>query len=447
MVYRDVLALLERCRACYGARFTLNTTPYPSLVVLSDAQDVKAMFASAPDVLHAGEGARAMEPIVGRHSFMLQDDRAHIEGRRTVLREFRKATLCDQAELVREVARRAIAGWPLGQPFSLHASLRSLTLEVILHKAFGRADGAAPDELWDMRDAILKMMEITGALTYPEPTIRRTVGRLRWRRFIREREMLDELMHPTIDECLMQTGHLQGLPGRFAQGAVGLPASQRSLRDNLMSVIAAGHETTAAQLAWGFQLLAHNPRAQARLRREIACGESEAYLTATVQEIMRDRPVFPFTIPRVVQRPTELAGWKVAPPAAIVGSIYLLHHDPAHFRAPHSFEPERFLNSPPPTHAWLPWGGGHKRCPGLHLATQEMKIVLQEALAHLTVRPVAKRIERPRWRSVIVAPHAGSRVRLDPREAGQIAIGHSHGRSFSPDRMPRSVGLAPSDRG
>jgi cytochrome P450 len=414
-MYRDPLTLLECCRARYGARFTLNTTPYPPLVVLCDAQDVNAMFASAPDVLLAGEGVRAVEPIVGERSFMLQDDRAHIEGRRSVLREFRQGAVHAHADMVRAVARRVIAGWPLGETFSLHASLRSLTLEVILRKAFNWLDCEAPDELWEMHDAILEMMEITGSPSYAEPTVRRSVGRMRWRRFIRERELLDELLHDAIDACLTQTGCPASLLGRFARDAVGSRAPRRLLRDNLMSVILAGHETTAAQLAWGFQLLAHNPRPQARLHREIERGESDSYVTATVQEIMRDRPVFPFTGPRVVHRPIELAGWKVAPPVAIVGCIYLLHHDPAHFCAPHSFEPERFLDSPSPTHVWLPWGGGHRRCPGLHLATMEMKIVLQEALAHLTVRPAANHVERPRWRSVIVTPHAGSRVRLERR--------------------------------
>jgi cytochrome P450 len=446
-MYRDALTLLERCRARYGACFTLNTTPYSPLVVLSGAQDVKDMFAAAPDVLHAGEGARMVEPIVGERAFMLQDDGAHIEGRRAVLHEFRKAAVCEHAEIVRAAARRMIAGWPLGEPFSLHASLRSLTLEVILRKTFNRLDCVAPDEPQAVRDAILEMMEITGTSFYPEPTIRRTVGRMRWRRFIRERELLDELMHPAIDECLNRTGAPKGLLGKFARDAVGSSAPRRMLRDNLMSVILAGHETTAAQLAWGFQLLAHNPRVQARLYSEIRSDESDVYLTATVQEIMRDRPVFPFTIPRVVHRPTELAGWKVAPPAAIVGCIYLLHHDPANFRAPNSFEPERFLNSPPPMHIWLPWGGGHKRCPGLHLATMEMKIVLQEALAHLTVRPVADHIERPRWRSVIVTPQAGSRVRLDPRERGQSAIDQLHKNSSSYDRMAQRGELAQFDRG
>jgi cytochrome P450 len=435
VMYKRPFTVFERCRARYGARFTLNTTSYPSLVVLSDAQDVKAMFAAAPDVLRAGEGARILEPIVGERSFMLHDDHAHVQGRRALLHEFRKAAVCEHAEMVRAVARRVIASWPLGKPFSLHASLRSLTLEVILQKVYNQVDDTTPQELYNMRDAILEMMEITGSSSLQERTLRRTVGRMRWRRFLRERELLDELIHPTIDEYTMRTDRPEGLLGRFAWDSVGSPERPQLLRDNLMSVISAGHETTAAQLAWGFQLLAHNPRAQAQLHREIACGESDVYLTATVQEIMRDRPVFPFTIPRVVHRPTELAGWKLAPPAAVVGCLYLLHHDPVHFPAPHSFEPERFLNNPPPPQVWLPWGGGHKRCPGLHLATMEMKVVLHEALAHLTVRPVADHIERPRWRSAIVTPHAGSRVHLDPREPGQIAIGRSHIRSSSSDRI------------
>ncbi len=251
MMYIHPLTLLERCRARYGARFTLNTTPYPPLVVLSDTQDVKAMFAAAPDVLHAGEGARVVEPIVGERSFMLQDDSAHIEGRRAVLHEFRKAAVCAHAETVRAVARRVIASWPTGEPFSLHASLRSLTLEVILRKAYDRQDDVAAAGPWDMRDAILEMMEITGSSSLQEPTMRRTVGRMGWRRFIRDRELLDELMHPTIDECLMRTGPPKGLLGRFARDVVGSPAPQRLLRDNLMSVILAGHETTAAQAGVG----------------------------------------------------------------------------------------------------------------------------------------------------------------------------------------------------
>ncbi len=138
----------------------------------------------------------------------------------------------------------------------------------------------------------------------------------------------------------------------------------------------------------------------------------EEYLTATIQEVLRHRPVFLFAIPRAVKQPIEIGGWSYRPPTQLLGCIYLVHHDPELYPEPQEFRPERFLECSPTTYTWLPWGGGRKRCPGLHLAMLEMKTVLRTVLATMTVRPAAKKIEHPRWRSVIVTPHAGSRVVL-----------------------------------
>jgi len=182
-----------------------------------------------------------------------------------------------------------------------------------------------------------------------------------------------------------------------------------------MSIVLAGHETTASQLAWAFQLLAHNPSVLARLTEEIDGGTGDEYLSATVQEVLRHRPVFLFAIPRAVNRPIKIGGFSYRPPVHLLACIYLVHHDPALYRQPEEFRPERFLEAPPPAHAFLPWGGGRKRCPGLHLATLEIKTVLRTVLASMTVRPAGKRIEHPRWRSVIVTPHAGCRVVLGTR--------------------------------
>ena len=202
-----------------------------------------------------------------------------------------------------------------------------------------------------------------------------------------------------------------------ARNTDGSRMSPRQVRDNLMSIVLAGHETTASELAWAFQLLVHNPRVLNKLIDEIdGDGAGEEYLTATIQEVLRHRPVFLFTIPRAVKQPIEIGGWTYRPPTQLLGCIYLVHHDPEIYPEPHEFRPERFLgDSPPATYTWLPWGGGRKRCPGLHLATLEMKIVLRTVLATMTVRPAARKIEHPRWRSVIVTPHAGSRVVLERR--------------------------------
>jgi hypothetical protein len=182
-----------------------------------------------------------------------------------------------------------------------------------------------------------------------------------------------------------------------------------------MSLILAGHETTAAQLAWAFQLLAHHPQVRDRLIREIESDAGDDYLTATIQEVLRHRCVFVFAIPRAVAEPVEIGGWTYNPPANLLACIYLVHHDKAIYPEPQVFRPERFLGSRPDPRTWIPWGGGRKRCPGLHLATMEMKVVLRTVLAERTPHAAARQIERPRWRSVIVTPHAGSRVVLAKR--------------------------------
>jgi cytochrome P450 len=192
-----------------------------------------------------------------------------------------------------------------------------------------------------------------------------------------------------------------------------MPAQQ--VRDEIMSLILAGHETTAAQLAWAFQLLAHDRPTCDRLVGEIERGERDEYLTATVQEVQRHRPVLVFTIPRAVDKAIAIGDWTYQPPAHLLGSIYLLHHDPDVYADPFVFRPERFLEAAPQPHAWLPWGGGRRRCPGLHLATLEMRTVLRTVLSTMSVRPAARHVEHARWRSVVVMPHAGCRVVLSAR--------------------------------
>jgi cytochrome P450 len=230
---------------------------------------------------------------------------------------------------------------------------------------------------------------------------------------------VDTLIYELIQERLAESGPLRDdaltmlLDARNPDGS---RLSQRQLRDNVVTVLVSGHETTAAQLAWAFQLLAHNPRVQELLINEIDANAGDAYLTATIQEVLRHRTVFPFTVPRVVKQPIEIGGWTYEPPAHLLGCIYLLHHDPAIYPEPEKFRPERFLEGQPSPYTYLPWGGGRRRCPGSHLALLEMSTVLRTVLETMTISPASRRMERPRWRSVIVTPHDGSRVVLRERE-------------------------------
>ena len=191
----------------------------------------------------------------------------------------------------------------------------------------------------------------------------------------------------------------------------------RQIRDTIVSVILAGHETTASELAWAFQLLAHEPLIAGRLVDDLDAG-GEGYLTAAIQEVLRHRPVFLFTIPRVVRRPFEIAGTTYRPPVQLVGCIHLMQHDPSLYPEPHRFRPERFLDAPPRPEVWMPWGGGRKRCPGNHLAMLEMRTVLETVLDDFELLPVGEKIETARWRSVIVTPGRGSRIMLRKRHRG-----------------------------
>jgi cytochrome P450 len=182
-----------------------------------------------------------------------------------------------------------------------------------------------------------------------------------------------------------------------------------------MAMIVAGHETTTGELAWAFQLLAHHPEVQERLIEEIDSGGSDEYLTATVHETLRHKPVFLFAIPRKVVEPVEIGGWSYRPPVHLAACTYLMHHNPELYPKPHEFRPERFIGQTQQTRTWLPWGGGRKHCLGRHFALLEVQTILREVLCTRRVLPASDRVERPRWRSAILVPHAGGRVILRER--------------------------------
>jgi cytochrome P450 len=408
---------LECCRRRYGSRFTLSVAGMPPLVFLSNAKEIRIMLSAPVDALHPGEGGAMITPIVGEESFMLQDDDKHMNGRRAIAPAFHGKMVQKHATLVTNIVQREVASWPQDAAIALHPKLRALTLEIILRRIFPSSKPTADDAIHALRDRLLATLSVTASLVFPEPSLRRGPGRQIWERFLRHRAEADELIYALIGnnrDTPADPGDVLAMI-LAARNSDGSPVSRRQARDHIMSIILAGHETTASQLAWAFQLLAHNPTVQAGLRAEIDRGDSEDYLTATIQEVMRHRPVFLFTIPRAVIKPVEIGEWTYRPPARLLGCIYLLHHDPRIYLEPGSFRPERFLDAPPPAHLWLPWGGGRRRCPGLHLAMLEMKTVLRTALSVATVLPAGKHMERPRWRSVIVTPHAGARVVLRPR--------------------------------
>jgi cytochrome P450 len=413
--WRDPHAYLGWCRSRYGNRFTVRPVGMPPLVFFSALEDVRAILAAPADVLHPGAGGAVIAPLVGEGSFMLADGEQHMRGRRMVLPAVQHEAVAAHREMVEWTVEEELAQWPSDRALAAHPRLRALALRVILRTIFGADDG----RLVELHRRLLSMFTVTGSLTLHQAPLRRLPGWHRiWGRFLAERERVDRLLCGLIEDGAHRRAQDAGLLSLLASGlSEQQQASTRQIRDDLMSVILAGHETTASQLAWALQLLAHHPATQQRLSGELERGEA-GYLMATVQEVLRHRPVFLFAIPRVAAQPYELGDTVYQPPVHLVGCIHLLHHDPELFPEPQRFLPERFLE-PSSQHrsGWLPWGGGRKRCPGYRLAMMEMQIVLGAVLARWRVLPAAAHMERARWRSVIVTPGGGCRIILSNRAA------------------------------
>src|ERR1035441_4623605 len=414
--WRHPHAYLEWCRRRYGRRFTVNAVGMPPMVFMADPADIKAIVGAPANVLHPGAGGRAIVPLVGEGSFMLAEEEEHLSGRRTILPAFHHRRISEHAGMVREIATREVAKWPRGTAFASHPYLRALTLRVILQTIFGGEEA----RLRELHRRLLVMFAVTRSLVLQEPPLRRLPGwRGIWRSFLVERAAVDDIIAQLIEEEAHSGARDSGLLSMLLGGEH--PDNDqltiRQIRDTIVSVILAGHETTASELAWAFQLLAHDPVATGRLVDDLDAG-GEGYLTATIQEVLRHRPVFLFTIPRVVRLPFEIAGTTYRPPVQLLGAIHLMQHDPSLYPEPHRFRPERFLDAPPRPEVWLPWGGGRKRCPGHHLAMLEMRTVLETVLDNFELVPVGEKIETARWRSVIVTPGRGSRIMLRKRQRG-----------------------------
>jgi hypothetical protein len=419
--WRDPHGYLERSRRRYGTRFTIDAVGMAPLVFMFDPAEIKAIVTAPATLLHPGAGAQSIEPLVGARSFMLAEEDEHLRGRRAVLPAFSYRAVHEHANVVRDIVAREVADWPRDVPLAILPRLRVLTLRVILRTVFGREDA----RLAELHTRLLKMLSVVASLALQEPQLRQLPPwRGIWRRFTAERAEVDRILTQLIEDEADRREHEHALVCRLLDRpcANEARASTAQVRDDLMSVILAGHETTASELAWAFQLLAHDPRVTRRLVEELD-GGGEDYLTATVQEVLRHRPVFLFTIPRVAQAPVEVGGATYRPPVQLLGCIHLTHHDARVYDEPQRFWPERFVGVAPRLDAWVPWGGGRKRCPGLHLATLEMRTVLETVLREVELVPVGRAIERARWRSVIVTPERGSRVVLRRRGGFSRALG------------------------
>ncbi len=401
-------ASVDRLRSRYGARVTTRLIGQPPFVILSDPDDAKAVLTAPPDVLHPGEGAILLEPIVGRHSVILLDEAPHLEQRKLLLPAFHGDRIARLTDLMEELTTRELDSWPLDEPVELHTRLQALTLEIILRAVFGLDEGPRLDRL---RDQLPELMAFGDSPTSMLPMFQHERVP-RFKRFTTVRDEVDRELFELMAERRAAGDDRDDILGTLlgATHSDGSPMTDDEIRDELLTALVAGHETTASSLAFAFAEIARAPHVAERLAED-----DPAYLEATINETLRRRPVLPNPEPRKVMKPFSAGGWTYPPGIILIISAHLIHHDPEIYPDPYAFRPERFLDTKPGTYTWLPFGGGRRRCIGASFALLEMRVVLRQAFARFDVRPVDAAPAGIRRRMITITPGDGARVQLSVR--------------------------------
>jgi cytochrome P450 len=407
--------LLERAQRECGELFTVHL-PLGPIVAVSDPQAIKQVFTGDPSVMRAGEGNRPLEPVVGRESLLLLDGPRHLRRRRLLLPPFHGERLQGYAGDMARIAAEDIATWPLNTPFPLEPRMRAITLAIIVRVVFGIEDAERAAAL---RDLIPRLLP-DGGLSWLVllPALRRDLGpRSPWRRFLDARAAVDALLLAEIaarraDVRLAERADVLSLLLQ-ARDEHGAPLTDRELRDELMTLLLAGHETTATALAWTFALLHRHPEAMGRAREEArqthGTTEPTPYLDAAAAETLRLKPPLPLAVRRLSE-PVELSGRTIPAGARVAPCIYLTHRRADLYPAPLAFRPDRFAGTTPETYAWLPFGGGIRRCIGAAFAQLELRAVLRTVLATTELQPGSRRHERTRRRAIVLSPSHGART-------------------------------------
>ena len=401
---------LDRCSRTYGDVFTMRLPFGITMVHLTRPELVKAVFGGDNDVLRAGEAnATILEPLVGPQSVLVLDGPEHLRQRKLILPAFHGDRMRAWEAAVREITRAEIARWPAGRPFALRPSMQSITLEVIVRLVFGVDGSVRGDEL---RRHILRLTAIGRNPLLLFATRDRRLGPYApWARFLRARDALDAALVAEIRQRrdrpdLEQRGDVLSAL-LLARDDEGRAMTDDEVRDELVTLLFAGHETTATSLAWAFDLLLHDPRALDRLVAELDSDASE-YLDATITETLRVRPVIA-VVDRHVRQAVRIGGHAIPAGTIACPNIYLAQRRADLYPDPAAFRPDRFLGQAPPAFGWFPFGGGIRRCLGASFATFEMRIVIPEVLRAVTLRPASPRPARIRREAVTFVPHDGAR--------------------------------------
>jgi cytochrome P450 family 135 len=378
--------LMDRCARRLGESFTLTFSPSGmQLVLISDPQAVKTLFTAPPEIAPSAAGNSPVRPVMGERSVLILTGSEHMRQRKLLLPPFHGERMREYEQTIVQATRADMQSWPLGEAMRLQERTRAITLEVILRAVFG----VEAERMGSLREAIDGLLAPMQSLRLVWLALRRMSLERPTGAIGRALDHLDEVIYAELARRRVQ----QDLAERTdilsllmqARDEAGEPMTDDELRDELVTLLLAGHETTATSVAWAIERLVRHPDKLARLVGEIDAGVEvggERYATAVVNETLRVRPVVP-VVARMLTQELELGGYRMPAGTRVMPSIYLTNRNQRVYEDPAAFRPERFLENAPDTFAWIPFGGGIRRCIGASFAQLEMKLMLRTMLSEL----------------------------------------------------------------
>jgi cytochrome P450 len=422
-IFRPI-PFMHDCARRYGECFTVRLPQNPPFVMFSTPEAVKEIFTGDPEQLPAGKTREILRPLVGQHSLLLLDGARHTHHRRLMTPPFHGERMHAYGQIMREITDRNLDSWPTGRAFPIHTCMQEITLDVILRTVFGVDEGAEQGRL---RKCLADMLTLGANPIRLIPFFQRLIGFFtKGQQIVQLLQEMDDLLYAQIAQRRQQGG-----AGREdilsllveARDEDGRPMSDEELRDEMVTMLVAGHETTATSLAWTFHCILERPEVMDRLRAEIRAvvgsGPVEPqhisqleYLDATIKETQRVYPIVPI-VGRLLHEPLRLGGQDLPAGVMVAPCIYLTHHSPDIWPEPDTFDPDRFLAKRVSPYEFFPFGGGIRHCIGAAFALYEMKIVLAQVLSRANLRAAPGRRVRLVRRGITFAPSAGMPVVCD----------------------------------
>lgn len=430
------LQLMEKAAKTYGDTFKLFLVGNNPMVFVSHPQAIKEIFTANPDKFDVGKGNKLAASLLGEQSLVLLDGAQHQRQRKLLTPPFHGDRMKSYGELICKITEKVISEWKIGEPFEVRNSMQEISLRVILQAVFGLNEGKRYDEI---KHLISSVLEISGsplkAMLVFVPLLQKDLGAWSpWGSFLRQQKRLDDLLYAEIqkrrDNPDASREDILSLM-MAARDEENQPMTDKEMRDELMTLLIAGHETTASSLTWAFYWIHHLPEVREKLLAELDTVDNQdlntiaklPYLNGVCAETLRIYPVGLLTFPRINKAPIEIMGNEYPAETWLMPCIYLTHHREDLYPDPKQFKPERFIDKQYSPYEYLPFGGGSRRCIGMAFALFEMKLVLTTVLKNLDLSIVNNHQVKPTRRGGTLAPSGGKWLVVKGKRDVKVKVG------------------------